>query len=158
MRIHDLHPAPGAVTTRRRLGRGYGSGRGKTAGRGTKGQKARTGGQIPRWFEGGQTPLHKRLPFKKGFRSPNRISYEIINVERLNGFANGDEITRASLAAAGLVKIGDPRPIKILAEGDLTVSLTVNVERVSAGARVKIEAAGGRIIGPAAELPAETAE
>ncbi len=146
MRIHDLHPAEGAHKHRRRLGRGYGSGRGKTAGRGTKGQKARTGGKIPPWFEGGQTRLVKRLPKARGFVNRFRIEYEIVNVSALERFEAGTTVTRETLVAGGLIKSDEKRPIKVLGDGELTKVLTVHAAKVTAGARAKIEAVGGTVI------------
>ncbi len=150
MRIHDLHPAKGAHKHERRLGRGYGSGRGKTSGRGTKGQKARAGGNVPPWFEGGQTRLAKRLPKARGFVNPFRVEYEVINVSALEAFEAGATVNRDALIGARLVKDNEKRPIKILGNGKLTKALTVEVHRVSAGARTKIEAAGGTVLGGAA--------
>jgi large subunit ribosomal protein L15 len=146
MRLHDLRPAEGAHKQKRRLGRGYGSGRGKTAGRGTKGQKARSGGKVPPWFEGGQTRLAKRLPKARGFVNRFRVEYEIVNVEDLNRFEAGATVTTETLVAIGLVKADEKRPIKVLGDGRLKRALTVRVAKVSAGARTKIEAAGGTVV------------
>jgi large subunit ribosomal protein L15 len=146
MRIHELHPAEGAHKQKRRLGRGYGSGRGKTAGRGTKGQKARSGGKVPPWFEGGQTRLAKRLPKARGFVNRFRVEYEVINVSALERFESGATVTSETLVAVGLVKRDEKRPIKVLGDGKLRRALTVRVAKVSAGARAKIEAAGGTVI------------
>lgn len=157
MRIHELHPAEGAHTHKRRLGRGYGSGRGKTAGRGTKGQKARAGGKVPPWFEGGQTRLAKRLPKARGFVNRFRVEYEIVNVAALDRFEAGASVTAESLVAVGLVKRDEKRPIKVLGDGTLRKALTVRVAKVSSSARAKIEAAGGTVVDVPVEGDAEAA-
>lgn len=152
MKLHDLHPAPGSRQPRTRVGRGIAAGKGKTAGRGTKGQKARSGGSIPPWFEGGQTPLHQRIPKLRGFRNPLRIEYEVVNVGRISALAEagrlptvgGGPITvnQEILRAAGLVSTLR-RPLKVLGAGDVTVPLFVVADAFSRTAREKIEAAGG---------------
>ena len=137
--LHDLSPPPGSRRDRKRLGRGPGSGTGKTAGRGQKGQKARSGASIPAGFEGGQMPLHRRLP-KRGFHNRNRVEYQIVNVallDRVDG-----EVTPESLADAGLVG-SRQRPVKILGDGEIEDARTVKAHAFSASAREKIEAAGG---------------
>jgi large subunit ribosomal protein L15 len=139
LKVHHLRPAPGSKTAKNRVGRGEGS-KGKTAGRGTKGTKARY--QVPSAFEGGQMPLHMRLPKLKGFRNPFRVEFEIVNLDRLQEvFPDGGEVSVDALVERGVVKPG--RPVKILGEGDVTVPLQVTVDRFSASARDKIVAAGG---------------
>ena len=144
MKLHELQPAQGAHRDRERSGRGISAGRGKTAGRGTKGQAARSGGTKGPYFEGGQLPLVRRLPHLRGFTNIWRVEYELVNVERLNGFAPGTEVTPELLAAAGLTKSAD-RPVKILGNGDLEQALTVQAHKFSASARQKILAAGGSV-------------
>jgi large subunit ribosomal protein L15 len=150
IKVHHLRPAPGAKTEKTRVGRGDGS-KGKTAGRGTKGSKAR--GQVPAWFEGGQMPIHMRLPKMKGFRNRFKVVFQVVNLDRLAElFPNGGEIGPDELVAAGAVRKN--QPIKVLGTGDLGgVRLTVTADAFSASARQKIEAAGGtvRVLGePAA--------
>lgn len=139
--LHDLRPPAGATQKRRRLGRGPGSGRGKTSGRGQKGQKARSGGGVPPGFEGGQMPIHRRLP-KRGFHNKFRTVYEIVNVRDLDRIEE-DTITPELLDEHGLIDLGKGRPVKILGEGELDRKLTVQAHAASKGAREKIEAAGG---------------
>jgi large subunit ribosomal protein L15 len=142
MRIHHLKPAEGAHTKKRRIARGDRGRRGKTAGRGTKGTGAR--GTVPAGFEGGQMPLIRRQPKKPGFNNPNKVVFAVINVGRLDdAFEDGDEVTRESLTERGLVR--KKRPVKILGHGEITKSLTVEVEAVSETAREKIIAAGGTV-------------
>lgn len=140
---NELRPASGSKHRRRRLGRGHGSGRGTTAGRGTKGQKSRSGGNIPPYFEGGQLPLVKRMPSKRGFTNIFKAQYAIVNVGRLGLFPSGAEVTPAALVEKGLVK-SSGLPIKLLGEGEVGVPLTVKAHKFSATARAKIEAAGGK--------------
>ena len=165
MKLHDLRPAPGSHKKKTRVGRGIAAGKGKTAGRGTKGQKARAGGKIPAWFEGGQTPLHQRIPKLRGFKNPFKIDYEVVNVGaianlvELGVFEGGDmpgakkaknaapapiTVNQEVLRAAGLVRSLD-KPMKILGNGELSTALFVVADRVSASARAKIEAAGGSV-------------
>jgi large subunit ribosomal protein L15 len=144
MRLHDLRPPKGARRERRRVGRGLGSGRGTTAGKGTKGQKARSGGAKPPYFEGGQLPLVRRLPYRRGFKNPFRVSFTAVNLRQLADWPAQAEVTAETLVAHGLVHPGE-RPIKLLADGDITVPLRVRLDRVSAAARAKIEAAGGTV-------------
>ncbi|HVR88761.1 MAG TPA: 50S ribosomal protein L15 [Candidatus Limnocylindria bacterium] len=144
MKTHDLLPQAGSRKKVRRLGRGTGAGQGKTAGRGTKGQKARTGPGIPGWFEGGQTPLHMRVPKLRGFKNRLRVEYVAVNVEQLPTYAVDGKVTPETLAAKGLV---DPlAKIKILGNGVLGVTLEVHAHRASATARQKIESAGGSLV------------
>lgn len=141
MKLHHLKPAEGSKKRRIRVGRGESGRRGKTAGRGTKGLKARS--KVRQGFEGGQTPLQRRLPKLKGFKNPNRVEYTVINVERLADFDAGSEVTPETIREAGLVnKRG---LIKVLGQGDLDVALTVKAHAFSASAAEKIEAAGGSI-------------
>jgi large subunit ribosomal protein L15 len=137
--LHDLSPTPGSHRDRKRVGRGPGSGTGKTAGRGQKGQKARSGASIPAGFEGGQMPLHRRLP-KRGFHNFNRVEYQVVNVSELVRVEG--EITPESLAAAGLVG-SRRRPVKVLGTGEIEGARSVKAHAFSASAREKIEAAGG---------------
>lgn len=148
MQLHDLAPAPGSTKNRKRVGRGHGSGLGKTSGRGHNGQKSRAGGGKSAGFEGGQTPLARRLPKLPGFRNINRVEYVPVNVDRLEAsFENGDIIDGDSLATKGIIK--DKRlPVKVLGSGSLTKSLTVRVDKVSASAGEKIVAAGGKVEAP----------
>ena len=139
MKVHDLHPAPGSTKARKRVGRGIGGRRGKTAGRGTKGQGARN--NIKPGFEGGQLPLAMRVPKLKGFKNPFRIEYTVINLDHLDGFESGSEITPESLRAKGLVhKHG---LVKVLGRGEINRPLTVRVHAFSAAAAEAIRAAGG---------------
>lgn len=142
MKLHEIGPAPGARKERRRLGRGIGSGLGKTSGKGTKGQNARSGGGVRPGFEGGQMPLQRRLP-KRGFTNKFKKEYALVNVEDLNRFAAGTEVTPELLLETRLVR--QPKDgIKILGNGELTVALTVKAHRFSQAAAEKIAAAGGK--------------
>lgn len=142
MQIHELQPPDGSHRQRRRIGRGLGSGRGTTSGKGQKGQKARAGGGVPAYFEGGQLPLVKRLPHRRGFRNPNRVERQPVNVSALARFSAGSVVGPEELAAAGLVRSA-AKPVVILATGDLNVALTVKAHRFSGAAKEKIEKAGG---------------
>jgi large subunit ribosomal protein L15 len=141
MKLHELKPVEGARKDGFRLGRGQGSGNGKTAGKGNKGQKARSGGMNKLGFEGGQTPLARRLP-KRGFTNINRKEYAVINVDQLNKFADGAEVTPAVLKEMGLVKNAKDG-IKVLGEGELEKKLTVKAHKFSKSALARIEKAGG---------------
>jgi large subunit ribosomal protein L15 len=144
VKLHDLRPAPGSRTPARRVGRGHGSGRGKTAGRGTKGQKSRAGGNLPAWFEGGQTPLHVRTPKLHGFRNRGRVSYAPLNLARLGDVAPGTLVTPDVLAHDGL--IGDTsQPVKILGVGDAPKGITIHAHAFSRTAADKLAAAGSTI-------------
>ncbi len=143
MDLSSLSPVPGSTRRSRRLGRGIGSGNGKTAGRGQKGQRSRSGSSVPATFEGGQMPLHRRLP-KRGFNNPHALEGASINVAELARFQAGAVVDRAALVQAGLVG-GRPDFVKVLGGGDLTIALTVRAERFSASAREKILAAGGQV-------------
>ncbi|MBI3930668.1 MAG: 50S ribosomal protein L15 [Chloroflexi bacterium] len=144
MRQNELSPSPGAKKNRKRVGRGNGSGHGTYSGRGCKGQKARAGYKMKPGFEGGQLPLIKRLPRKRGFVNIFKAEYSVINLSELSAFESGSEVTPEKLAAAGLIKsLG--HPVKILAEGDITFPLSVQAHKFSVAAKAKIEAAGGRV-------------
>ncbi|MDN6838894.1 MAG: 50S ribosomal protein L15 [Tetragenococcus halophilus] len=143
MKLHELESAKGSRQVRNRVGRGSSSGNGKTAGRGQKGQKARSGGGTRLGFEGGQTELFRRLP-KRGFTNVNRKEYAIINLDLLNNFEDGTEVTPAVLAEAGFVK-NQKAGIKVLGNGELTKKLTVKAAKFSKAAQEAIEAAGGSI-------------
>ncbi|MGA7875019.1 MAG: 50S ribosomal protein L15 [Desulfoferrobacter sp.] len=143
MRLEDLAPAPGAKKTKKRVGRGCGSGLGKTAGRGTKGQNSRSGGGVPPWFEGGQMPLQRRVP-KRGFTNIFKKHYSLVNIGDLDRLQEHSEIGPEQFIRSGLVgKLRDG--IKLLGEGEITRPVTVQVHKASAAAIKKIEAAGGRV-------------
>jgi len=143
MRLHELKPAAGARKKRRRVGRGPGSGLGKTSGRGHKGQKSRTGYSSKRGFEGGQMPLHRRLP-KRGFVNIFRKTHRTVNVDRFNRFEAGSLVTPESMMEAGLLKKGR-EDVKVLGNGEINISLTVRAHKFTKTAAEKIEAAGGKI-------------
>lgn len=145
MKIHDLRPALGSTKTRKRVGRGSGSGLGTTAGKGHKGQKARSGGQTKPGFEGGQMPLTRRLP-KRGFNNKMFATvYEIVNLYQIEEkFDNGDVVNRDTLVEKGLIK-GNKDGVKVLAVGDLTKKLTFEVDKISSAAEEKIKTAGGEV-------------
>ena len=148
MQLKDLRPAPGAKKSRKRVGRGNSSGYGTTAGRGQNGQLSRSGGGKGAGFEGGQQPLAMRLPKLPGFRNINRVEYAPVNVSRLEGlFSDGDVVDAEALVAKGVIKSA-AKPVKVLGDGEITKKLTVKVDKVSASAQAKIEAAGGKV-----ELP-----
>jgi len=165
VKLHELRPAPGSRRERTRVGRGIAAGKGKTAGRGTKGQKSRAGSGIPAWFEGGQTPIHVRVPKLRGFRNPFRVEYQVVNVGRLAEYAEAGRfgveaetgggrgkgraksdgpvtINPDNMAAAGLIG-SHTKPVKVLGQGDVTTGLFVVADAFTASARSKIEAAGG---------------
>jgi large subunit ribosomal protein L15 len=141
MKLHHLRPAEGSKKRKIRVGRGEGGRRGKTAGRGTKGLKARS--KVRRGFEGGQMPLQRRMPKLRGFRNPNRVEYTVINVERLNEFDAGTTVTADDLRAGGLVK--HRGKVKVLGEGEIDRALTIKAHAFSLGAVEKIKAAGGSV-------------
>ena len=171
MKLHELKPAPGSRKRRTRVGRGIAAGKGKTAGRGTKGQKSRSGGNLPPWFEGGQTPIHIRVPKLRGFKQRDRIEYQVVNVGRIAEYATagrfgtdagGKEpltINADVLSAAGLIAKAD-KPVKILGSGDLDTKIFVAADKFTASARAKIEAAGGyvQVLAPEPEPSASEAE
>jgi large subunit ribosomal protein L15 len=141
LKLHHLRPAPGAKTAKTRVGRGEGS-KGKTSGRGTKGTKARY--QVPTAFEGGQMPIHMRLPKLKGFRNPFKVVFQVVNLDRISElFPEGGAITVADLIAKGAVR--DGFPVKVLGSGDVTVAVQVTADAFSGAAKEKIEAAGGSV-------------
>jgi large subunit ribosomal protein L15 len=145
MKLHDLRPNAGAKKKRKRVGRGIAAGQGKTAGRGTKGQKARSGGGKGPYFEGGQLPLARRLPFKRGFTNIRKVYYKPVNLDRLAEFDfDGVDVTPEVLVAIGLLKKSND-PVVVLGDGEINAPLTVKAHRFSAVARQKIEAAGGSI-------------
>lgn len=144
MKLHDLKPAPGAYRERKRIGRGPGSGKGKTGGKGMMGQKARSGPNPYRTFEGGQNRLVRRLPYLRGFNNRWRVEYQVINVGDLNDWDETQEVTLEALTAGRV--ISKNKPLKILGDGDLTTKLTIHAHKFSKSAREKIEAAGGRIV------------
>ncbi|MDQ0201783.1 50S ribosomal protein L15 [Neobacillus ginsengisoli] len=141
MKLHELKPAEGSRKERKRLGRGIGSGQGKTAGKGHKGQNARSGGGVRLGFEGGQTPLFRRLP-KRGFTNISRKEYAVVNLDALNRFEDGTEVTPELLIETGVVS-NEKAGIKILAKGNVEKKLTVKANKFSSAAKEAIEAAGG---------------
>ncbi len=141
LKLHHLRPAPGAKTAKTRGGRGEGS-KGKTAGRGTKGTKARN--QVPAAFEGGQMPIHMRLPKLKGFKNPFKVEFQVVNLDRLGElFPEGGEVTVDSLVAKGAVRKN--QPVKVLGQGEISVAVQVSADAFSGSAKEKIEAAGGSV-------------
>ncbi len=139
LKLHHLRPAPGAKTAKTRVGRGEGS-KGKTAGRGTKGTKARN--QVPAHFEGGQMPMHMRLPKLKGFKNPFKVEFQVVNLDRIcELFPEGGDVTVDELVARGAVRKN--QPVKVLGQGDISVKVAVSVNAFSGSAKEKIEAAGG---------------
>jgi len=143
MKLHELKPAKGATKDRKRIGRGVGSGQGKTAGRGSKGQNSRSGGGVRPGFEGGQMPLHRRLP-KRGFTNIFKKEFAVINVRDLQRFESGMVVDRAALVRSGLLK-GNYDGVKLLGQGDIGIPLTIKLDAISRSAKGKIEAAGGSI-------------
>lgn len=144
MRLHDLSPAEGSRRERTRIGRGHGSGKVKTGGKGTKGQNSRSGGGVPNYFEGGQLPLIRKLPYRRGFTNPFRVDYREVNVRDLEAFPVGAQVGPEEFETMGVLR-GRKGPVKILGHGDLTVKLVVRAHKFSKSAREKIEAAGGTI-------------
>lgn len=165
MKLHDLKPAPGSRRPRTRVGRGIAAGQGKTAGRGTKGQRSRAGASIPAWFEGGQTPIHVRVPKLRGFKNRFKIQYAVVNVGQISAYAEAGRfgveaeqqpkaakgkaadqpvvtVNAEMLANAGLIR-GDDKPLKVLGQGEVSHKLFVAAQAFSASARKKIEDAGG---------------
>jgi large subunit ribosomal protein L15 len=154
MKLHDIRPAAGSRRERTRVGRGIAAGKGKTAGRGTKGQKARAGASIPPWFEGGQTPIHIRVPKLRGFRNRLKIVYAVVNVGQISEYAEAGRfgtdtddkspltVNAEVLASSGLIRSAD-KPVKVLGHGDVAHKLFVAADKFSASARRKIEDAGG---------------
>jgi len=154
MKLHDLRPAAGSRRERTRVGRGIAAGKGKTAGRGTKGQKARAGASIPAWFEGGQTPIHIRVPKLRGFKNRFKIEYQVVNVGEIDEYATAGRfgvdggksdvptINAEVLEAAGLIGSAE-RPVKVLGHGDVSQKLFIAADKFSESAKSKVEAAGG---------------
>ena len=139
LKVHHLRPAPGAKTAKTRVGRGEGS-KGKTAGRGTKGTKARY--QVPEGFQGGTTPLHMRFPKLRGFKNPSKVTFQVVNLDKISAlYPEGGDVTVEGLVAKGAVR--DGAPVKVLGTGELTVKVNVTVDAISGAAKEKIEAAGG---------------
>ena len=144
MKIHEVRPPKGARKKIKRLCRGTASGKGKTAGRGTKGQLARSGPGIPGWFEGGQTPIHMRIPKLRGFKPPRRITHVAVNVGQLALYAQDGKVTPETLAAKGLIRADET--VKILGDGSVSQPFEVHAHAVSQAARTLIEAAGGSVV------------
>ncbi|MGY3778358.1 50S ribosomal protein L15 [Isobaculum melis] len=143
MKLHELKPAEGSRKERNRVGRGTSSGNGKTSGRGQKGQNSRSGGGVRLGFEGGQTPLFRRVP-KRGFTNINRKEFAIVNLETLNRFEDGTEVTPAMLVETGIIK-NEKSGIKVLGNGQVEKKLTVKANKFSEAAKQAIEAAGGSV-------------
>ncbi len=144
MKLHDLKPAEGSTHRKKRVGRGYGSGKGKTSGKGMMGQKSRSGPGPYRTFEGGQNRLVKRMPFRRGFTNIFRVDYEVVNVGRLAEWPTDVAVTPETLLVSRTVR-RKTMPVKILGDGELTKALTVKAHKFSSSARAKIEAAGGTV-------------
>jgi large subunit ribosomal protein L15 len=142
MKLGEIRPAAGSTRPRKRRGKGAATGLGGTSGKGHKGKKARAGGKIPAWFEGGQMPIQRRIP-KRGFKNPDRIEYQVVKVGRLAQAPAGAVVDRTWLKAQRIVR--RPGPIKLLAGGELKVAITIRVDAASAGARKSVEAAGGTL-------------
>ena len=156
MKTHLITPNAGSRKPRRRVGRGISAGQGKTAGKGTKGQLARSGPGLPGWFEGGQMPLHMRLPKLRGFKNRARVPYVAFNVSQLEAYAQDGKVTPATLEAKGLVNPG--AKLKVLGDGELKGAFEVHAHAASATARAKIEAAGGSVVLLEAEPGSDTAK
>jgi large subunit ribosomal protein L15 len=146
MKLHELKPNPGSNHRRKRIARGISAGQGKTAGRGTKGQGSRQGGGPSQYFQGGNLPFFRKLPFKRGFSPLVRARYQEVNLDQLDDLPKGTVITPELLAEAGLVRNAG-KPVVILGRGEIKSAITVRVQRVSGGAKTKIEAAGGKVEG-----------
>jgi large subunit ribosomal protein L15 len=144
MKMHELQPADGSSRQRTRIGRGHGSGKVKTGGKGTKGQNARAGGGVPPYFEGGQLPLIRKLPYRRGFLNPFRVPFREVNVRDLAGFPDGSSVGPEEFEEMGILR-GKRGPVKVLGEGEITIKLTVRAHKFTAGGRSKIEAAGGTV-------------
>lgn len=142
MKLDDLRSAPGAFKSRKRVGRGHGSGHVMTAGRGTKGQKSRSGGNVRPGFEGGQNPIYRRMPYKRGFKNPFRVEYEVVNLGRLQELALADPITPDSLYERGVIRDASAL-VKILGTGEIESAMHIRAHKFSASAKEKIESAGG---------------
>jgi len=144
MKLHDLKPNKGSKKNRKRVGRGYGSGMGKTSGRGTKGQNSRSGGGVPLWHQGGDTPYYRRMPKKPGFKNFNRVEYQEVNLEHLSAFRKNSEVTPEILREVELINTLS-RPVVILGRGELKKPLKIKAHRFSRKAKEKIEKAGGTV-------------
>ncbi len=144
MKLHELKPRPGATKRRKRVGRGISAGQGKTAGRGTKGQKARSGWGGKLYHQGGNVPFYRRLPFKRGFTNINRVRWSEVNLERLEDFKADAEVSPESLVSVGVLR-DLKHPVVLLGRGEVKVPLKVRVHRITSGARSKIEEAGGSV-------------
>jgi large subunit ribosomal protein L15 len=144
MKLHDLKPRHGSKKSRKRVGRGISAGQGKTAGRGTKGEGARSGSGGKIYRQGGNLPFFRHLPFKRGFTNNFRIEWSEINLERLDGFAAQAEVSPETLSAAGLIDDGG-HPVVLLGRGEVKVPLQIRLHRISRTARAKVEAAGGKV-------------
>lgn len=144
MKLHDLQPNEGKKKDRRRAGRGIAAGRGKTAGRGQKGQGARSGGGKGLYFQGGNLPFFRRLPFKRGFTPPNQVTYNEINLDQLENFKANSEVSPETLDKARLLR-NISNPVVVMGRGDVKNALKVKVHRITKGAQKKIEAAGGSV-------------
>ncbi|HEY4658554.1 MAG TPA: 50S ribosomal protein L15 [Gemmatimonadaceae bacterium] len=144
MKMHQVKPPKGSRQRNKRIGRGISAGQGKTAGRGTKGQLARSGPGLPGWFEGGQTPLHMRVPKLRGFKMAGRVERVALNVGQLAQYVQEGKVTPDTLAAHGLIRADEK--VKILGDGEVTAAIEVHAHAASATARQKIEAAGGSIV------------
>jgi len=145
MKLHELRSPEGARRNKKRVARGTGSGHGKTAGRGMKGQLSRSGGGKPPYFEGGQLPLARRLPHKRGFTNIFKVQYSVVNLDRLAEFGKETQVDPALMAEAGLIK-SSSGPVKVLGRGELKHALTISAHKFSASAKEKIEAAGGQAV------------
>jgi large subunit ribosomal protein L15 len=171
VKLHDLRPAPGSRRDRTRVGRGIAAGKGKTAGRGTKGQKARAGSSIPGWFEGGQTPIHVRVPKLRGFKNRFKIEYQVVNVGAISEYASAGRfgvekdsnspvtVNAEVLESAGLIGSAN-KPVKILGHGDVSTKVFVAADKISESARRKIEEAGGfvQLLAPTKEQTTESTD
>src|SRR5689334_11110574 len=157
MRMHELQPPEGATHERVRIGRGHGSGKVKTGGKGTKGQQARAGGGVPPYFEGGQLPLIRKLPYRRGFKNPFRVAFREVNVKDLADFPAGSTVGPEEFEMAGVLR-GKSGPVKVLGQGDVSVKLTVRADKFTASARKKIEDAGGtaELLNPPTETEPES--
>lgn len=144
MKLSDLRPAAGSRQTSKRIGRGYGSGKGKTGGKGMMGQKARSGPNPYRTFEGGQNRLTKRMPFLRGFKNRWRVEYQVLNVSDFSEMEAGSNMSLADLIGSGVVKAD--LPVKLLGDGDLNIAITIEVHKASASAKQKVTAAGGTVV------------
>ncbi|NUM44792.1 MAG: 50S ribosomal protein L15 [Anaerolineales bacterium] len=144
MKLHDLKPNEGATQKRKRVGRGISAGQGKTAGRGTKGQGARQGGGVRLYHQGGNLPFYRRLPFQRGFTPLNRVEYNEVNLDQLDGFDANAVVSPETLDEARLLRAPE-KPIVLLGRGEVSVPLAVSVHRITDGARRKVESAGGKV-------------